>query len=79
MTTSINNQIIHAVAEAKGIDPLEMDIVLGEHVDLEAIEQMARRDDHTWQLTFKLPEYEVTVTSDDQGEITERQASPHAN
>ncbi|WP_254837730.1 HalOD1 output domain-containing protein [Natronomonas marina] len=56
--------VVEAVADAKGVDPNEMEMSLQDHVDTDAIRLLAAHDDATWTLSFELPDHEVTVTSD---------------
>lgn len=56
--------VVEAVADAKGVDPSELDISLDDHIEPEAITRLADHDDASWTLSFELPEHNVTVTSD---------------
>jgi len=57
-------EVVEAVADAEGVDPVDLDVVVGEHVDLDALSQLANHDGTAWTFTFELHAYEVTVTDD---------------
>jgi hypothetical protein len=57
-------EIVDAIADAKGTDPQRMDITLQEHIDADAIQNLADHETATWTLAFELPNHNVTVTSD---------------
>jgi hypothetical protein len=61
---NITSSIVQAVADSKGVDPTELDIVLHDYVDSDALEQLAAHDAGSWTLSIELPEHTVTVTSD---------------
>lgn len=56
--------ITEAVAEVRDTRPTELDLVLNDHINAEAIHQLAADESSPWRLTFHLPEETVTVTSD---------------
>jgi len=56
--------IVQAIADAKGVDPIELDTPLEEHIATGAIELLASHDSASWTLSFELPNHNVTVTSD---------------
>lgn len=58
------SEIIEAVADSEGSEPEELAVVLGDHIDLDAVNQFAERSNSPWTLGFELPEHSVTVTSD---------------
>lgn len=64
MGRNLASEVIEAVADAKGIDPVELDIVLADYINPDALDQLAQHDSGTWTLSFELPEHNVTVTSD---------------
>ena len=63
--------ITNALAEKRGTSPEELEIVLEEHIETDAIDLLAKRSATTWKLTFELPGYEVTVTSDNTVDVAE--------
>ncbi len=63
MSDSIVTDIVEAVADSKGVESNELEVVLTEHVDLEAVERFAENSDTAWRLRFTLPQHRVTVTN----------------
>lgn len=57
-------QIIDEVAEAKGTDSQDLDLVLADYIDPDALGLLAAHETSTWTLSFELPTYVVTVESD---------------
>jgi len=57
-------EIIEAIAEVKGTEPSELGLALYEHIEPEAIQQLASHGTTSWTLSFDLPEHRVTVTGD---------------
>ena len=64
MTSDIATEVVESIADARGVEPVDMDLVVGDYVDLDALSQLANRDDTAWTVTFELPAHEVTVTDD---------------
>ena len=58
------SKIVGALADAEGVDPAELDFVLQNHVDADAVEALARYSDTTWTLSFEVPGHTVTVTDE---------------
>jgi hypothetical protein len=55
--------IATAVAQAKGVDRSDLDVTLGDHVSLGAIEMLLAHDGGPWELSFGLPGHVVKVMS----------------
>lgn len=72
MQHSVSVAIAEAIADTRGVDPTDLEYVLHEHIDVEAIEQLLARDDTSWTLAFELPDCEVIVTSEEEVVISER-------
>lgn len=64
MSSQISSNIIEAIADSNGVKPRNLDIVLYDHIDLEAVEQLHENSSSTWKLEFELPKNSVTVNSD---------------
>lgn len=64
MTRSLISDTVEAVADSRGVEPHELEITLGDYIDLDAVSQLAKHSDTTWTLRFELPEETVTITSD---------------
>lgn len=56
-------KVIEAIADSKGTEPDDLDVTLTDHIDLDAIEKLAKHNDSTWELEFELPTQRVTVKS----------------
>lgn len=56
--------VVGAIAEAEGIEAHELEYSLYQYVDPEAIEGLVGMDDAEWELTFSVPDHEVTLSSD---------------
>jgi hypothetical protein len=63
VTDKIVAEIIKAVADSKDIDPSGLEMSIGEHADLEAIERFAEHTESSWRLSFELPQRRVYVES----------------
>jgi len=63
MTESLVSDIVGAVAEARGVDPEELDFTLYEYIAADALHQLEAHGESTWTVTFEVPEHQVTVTS----------------
>ena len=61
MADAIKTEIVKAIADAKGMEPVDLDYAVGEYIDLEAIEQLAAHDTASWTLSFELPNHNVTA------------------
>lgn len=66
MTASLPVEIAETVADSEDVGPEELESSLHDHIDVDALEQLARHEG-SWTLSFEFPPHEVTVTSD--GEI----------
>jgi hypothetical protein len=60
---SITMSVVAALADAKGVAPEEMDLVLYDHVDTDALESLAEHGG-SWRFTFEVPDHTITVTND---------------
>jgi len=64
VTRDIAIDVVEAVADAENVEPSDLDIAIGEYVDLDALSQLARHSGSAWTVTFDLPAHEVTVIDD---------------
>lgn len=65
MTHSILSDIIEAVANAEGADPLNLEYRLADYIDPDAIGALLDHDSAAFTLTFELSDNEVTVTDNE--------------
>jgi hypothetical protein len=56
--------VIGAIAEVEDVAPHELGYTLHEHVSPEAIRGLAEGAYDGWELTFTVPDHEVTVEAD---------------
>lgn len=67
-TDAITVAVVEVIAAVEGVDPVEVDVRLDEHVDpdaLDALYRHARANDRAaWSLEFDLDGHAVTVESD---------------
>jgi hypothetical protein len=56
--------IIAAVADAKDMEPEELELVLQDYIDVDAIERLDGHRSDLWTLQFELPEHTVIVSGD---------------
>lgn len=62
MTDGVTEQIVRAIAREKKVGPTELEIVLQEYVDPDALRLLSEHENSEWTLTFSIDDYEVTVT-----------------
>lgn len=63
MPRSMPELITESVAAAEGTDPIDLDFVLEDCIDTDALEQLVRFGGAPWTLSFECDEYVVTLTS----------------
>lgn len=56
--------IAEAIAAAEGVEPTELGFTLYDYIDVDAVAALARHRDSSWMLSFAVPNYTVTLTSD---------------
>jgi len=56
--------IIEAVADAKDREPEELELVLEDYIDTDAIQHLNSHRNDLWTLQFELPEHTVIVSGD---------------
>ena len=67
MCESLTADIIETIADRENVKPDDLDFVLADYIDPDAVQQLSGQGNSTWKLEFELPDHIVTVTSD--GEI----------
>ena len=77
MTESVAIKIVEAVASERGISPMALDYALQEHIDVEALERLLAHGRGSWELSFELPDYQVTVDSDAEVRIRAKEQLTH--
>lgn len=76
MGRELSSQIVQAVADKRGVDPVELDFVLQDYVDADALRLLSEHESSRWSLTFSLPDHEVTVTSQNEIKVEKREYEP---
>ncbi len=66
-------QIIKALAEYQGVDPMELDFMLGEKIDPEALETVLDADAEDLQVTFTIEGMTICIADDGTIMISESQ------
>lgn len=66
MSERLVNQIIGGIAEAEGVEPIQLDVRLHEHVSVDAIQSLVVHDSDAWRLQFETPAHVVEVTGNDE-------------
>lgn len=64
MGTVIVEQTIRSIADAKGIEPVDLDVALQNWVDTDALRQLVDHPNDAWKLQFELPNHTVTITGE---------------
>lgn len=64
MRRDIESKILRSLADEEGVEPEELDIVLYDHIDLEAVADLMTNGTSDWTLSFEMLSYIVTVDSD---------------
>ena len=59
MTTT--EQIVGAIADAKDIEPRNLDIILQDYIDVDAVRLLANHQNEAWQLEFAIPNHTVRI------------------
>lgn len=65
MSQSVVTNIVTTIAEQKDCEPTDLEYTLSDHIDPNAVEQLADHETATWTLAFDLPERTVVVRSDE--------------
>jgi len=64
MGTAVVDQIVKSIADAKDVDPVDLDIVMQEWVDTDALRLLADHPSDAWRIQFEMPEHTVTITGE---------------
>jgi hypothetical protein len=64
MGTSIVGQTIRSIADAKDVEPVDLDVAIQNWVETDALRQLADHPSDAWKLQFELPDHTVTVTGE---------------
>lgn len=64
MTEGVVESITRAIASAKDVPPKQLGVTLENHISGDAIRQLTNHSSTPWQLSFELPEHDITIESD---------------
>lgn len=64
MTLTVTEKIVRAIADAEETSPEDLDIILHNWVDTDAVRQLVNHDNNSWELQVEVPNHTVTVTGD---------------
>ena len=67
MPSEITPKIVKSLADRKNVEPDDLDIVLYDYIDLDALEKLSKHKNSAWRLEFELPNHRITVNGN--GEI----------
>ncbi|QIO24775.1 HalOD1 output domain-containing protein [Haloarcula sp. JP-L23] len=56
--------VLTAIATARGVEPTELELTLENYVACDAITTLTKHSEGAWRLSFEVPDHEVTLTSD---------------
>lgn len=62
----INEEIIRAIADAKDTEPADLDLILQNYIDMDAIQLLLDHDSADWTLRFEIPNHSVMVTGENE-------------
>lgn len=71
--TPICVAVVEALAAVDGTTPGDLDYSLHDHVHTDALELLDRDGKGEWELTFQVPDHEVTVCHDGSIEIDDEE------
>lgn len=58
---TVVERVVGAIADAKDVEPHELDLTLENHVDTDALQLLHAHKADAWELTFELPNRLVRV------------------
>lgn len=65
----VSTRVIEAIADARGVDPTDLDVPLYWEVDLEALDRLCADDASNLAVTFRYDGTTVTVHGDDRIDV----------
>lgn len=73
MPQNIIDQIIRAIADVEGVDPVHLELPLENYVSTDAIRSLVNHESDAWHLQFKTADHIVEVTGKDEILVDGRQ------
>ncbi|TKX84411.1 hypothetical protein EXE43_19065 [Halorubrum sp. SS5] len=65
MGKTVVEKIIEGIADAKGVDPEDLNIMLENYVSIDAIRALNIHRGNSWRLQFETPKHVVEVTGNE--------------
>lgn len=59
--TPLSVRVVRSIADARGVDPADLEFRLGDAIDTDALDTMAQHGGNDWELVFEIEGHEVTV------------------
>ncbi|GAB3679364.1 hypothetical protein GCM10028857_00640 [Salinarchaeum chitinilyticum] len=59
--TPLSVRVVRSLADARDVDPMELEFRLGDAIDTDALDAMGDHDGADWELEFEVDGHEVTV------------------
>lgn len=56
--------VVEAVADVEDVDATELDLVLEDWIDTDALERLAAHEGSSWSLSFEFADHRLTVEGD---------------
>ena len=72
-------EVVHAIAEAEGVEPHELEYRLHDHVDTEALRGLVEGNYEDWALRFRVPGHHVCVRGGDAVYVDDERVRPIGN
>lgn len=61
MQSQFTDQIIERIAERENKKPDELDIIIHNHIPMDAVETLMRHDSNSWRLQFETESHVIEV------------------
>jgi hypothetical protein len=65
MRSTVIEETIGAIADAKDKEPKDLDVVLHDYIAADVIHQLASHSSNSWTLQFEIPNHTVTIKGGD--------------
>lgn len=69
MSDGVTTRVVEAIAEVEGNDPAEVDFVLEEYIDTDALDSLLEHSSTSCTLSFQVTDHEVIVSNDGEVEV----------
>lgn len=75
MNGEVATRVVEEIAAVNETDPSDLDFVVGEHVDLEAIDRLVTRSSNFEELRVRVPAHEIVITGPESVSVEQMQSS----